>query len=125
METQQLLNQQQEQITDLAEGKKETIEGAKISAETALKDSRLKETLGRSLGGLLGVFFLFGSITNVLQDFRRNKRNPWTYSRILLDFTASGALIGYALEDTLLGLKLGIGIGVITLLAELIFIRKK
>jgi hypothetical protein len=125
METQQLLNQQQEQIVDITEGKKETIESAKFSAETTFKDSKLKESLGKTLGGILGVLVLFGSITNVLDDFKTKKRNPWTFSRIILDFTASGALIGYALENTLIGLKLGISVGLIMLLAELILLRKK
>jgi hypothetical protein len=125
METTELLIQQQEQIVDITEGKKETIESAKFSAETTFKDANLKETFGRTLGGILGVLVLFGSITNVIQDFKIKKRNPWIYSRIILDFTASGALIGYALENTLWGLKLGVAVGLIILMVEMICLRNK
>ena len=125
METTPLLNQQQEQIYNLTDGKKESIESAKFSAETAFKDSNIKETLAKTLGGVLGLLVLFGSITNIIEDFKTKKKNPWTYSRIILDFTASGALIGYAFENTMFGLKFGIIIGIITLLAEVILLRKK
>lgn len=106
---------------DLVEGKKESIDGARVSAETVLKDNRLKETIGRILGGILGLLVLFGSITNVIQDFKTKKRSPWVYSRIILDFVASGVLIGYALEQTLLGLLSGLTVGIIILLCELKF----
>jgi len=72
------LGQQNIQI-DIMEGKKESIESAKFSAETALKDSKIKENIGRVLGGLLGIFLLFGSITNVVKDFKSKKRSPWVY----------------------------------------------
>jgi hypothetical protein len=110
---------------DIMEGKKESIESAKFSAETALKDSRIKETIGRTLGGLLGIFLLFGSITNVIKDFSNKKKSPWIYSRIIMDFTASGALIGYAVGYTLGGIGIGFLIGIITLIAELYCINKK
>ena len=106
---------------DLVEGKKESIDGARVSAETVLKDNSLKETMGKMLGGILGLLVLFGSITNVIQDFKTRKRSPWVYSRIILDFVASGVLIGYALEQTLVGLLSGLTIGVIILLCELKF----
>jgi hypothetical protein len=106
---------------DLVEGKKESIDGARVSAETVLKDNRLKETIGRMLGGILGILVLFGSITNVIQDFKTRKRSPWVYSRIILDFVASGVLIGYALEQTLFGLLSGLTVGIIILLCELKF----
>lgn len=123
MEIKEISNEQKT-FSDIGEGKKESIESAKFSAETTLKDSKLKETLGRTLGGILGVLVLLGSITNVVQDFKDKKKGPWTYSRIILDFTASGALIGYALENTLLGLKFGIILGLSVLLIEIILLRK-
>jgi hypothetical protein len=106
---------------DILEGKKESIDGARVSAETVMKDNRIKETLGRIFGGMLGLLVLFGSITNVIQDFKTKKRSPWVYSRIIIDFVASGALIGYALEQTLWGLIAGFGIGIITMLVEIRF----
>jgi hypothetical protein len=112
-------NNQTPYVTDILEGKKDSIEGAKVSAETLMKDSKTKELLGRFFGGILGVMVLFGSITNVIQDFKTKKRSPWVYCRIILDFVASGALIGYALEQTLIGLSIGLIIGIITMLFEL------
>jgi len=110
--------------TDIAEGKKESIESAKFSAETTLKDSRIKETLGRSLGGFLGVLLLFGAITNVAKDIKDKKKSPWIFSRIIMDFTASGALIGYAIGYTLRGISIGAVIGLATLIFELIYSKK-
>ncbi len=104
---------------DLIEGKKESMDGARVSAETVLKDNKTKELLGRIFGGLLGFLVLFGSITNVIEDFKTKKRSPWVYSRIMLDFIASGALIGYALEQTLWGLYVGLTVGGIILVCEL------
>lgn len=115
----------EEVVVDIAEGKKESIESAKFSAETTVKDSRIKETIGRSLGGLLGIFLLFGAITNVAKDLKAKKKSPWIFSRIIMDFTASGALIGYALGYTLQGLSLGVVIGILTLLFELFYSRTK
>jgi hypothetical protein len=117
--------QQTQQSANIAEGKKESIESARYSAETTLKDSNLREGIGRGFGGFLGFLILMGSITNVIEDFKIKKKNIWTYSRIILDFIASGALIGYALENTLLGLKVGGIIGLTTLVAECVFIRSK
>ena len=124
METTQVINQPQNKIINLAEGKKESIESARFSVDTTLKDSKLRDNLGKTFGGVLGGLVLLGSLTNVIEDFKTKKKNPWVYSRIILDFMASGALIGYAFENTLLGLKCGIAIGVITLILELIFIKK-
>lgn len=124
METIQTNIQQTPQTTNIAEGKKESIDSARVSAETALKDSKIKETIGRTFGGILGVLVLLGSVTNVIEDFKVKKRNTWVYPRIILDFMASGALIGYALENTVLGLKAGLLVGFLTLLIELLFIKK-
>ena len=120
----QLLNEQQPSVITLTEGKKESIDNAKMSAETAFKDTTLKANVGRTLGGIFGFLVLLGSVTNVIEDFKKNKRNPWVYSRIILDFVASGALIGYALKNTLLGLELGVTAGGIILIMELIYIKK-
>ncbi len=67
---------------------------------------------------------LFGSVTNVIQDFKTKKTSPWVYSRIVVDFVASGALIGYALNQTLMGLITGFFIGIVTLIMELIYLKK-
>lgn len=109
---------------DLSEGRKESIESLRYSTETVMKDNKLKEIFGRTLGGIFGFAILFSSITNVVTDFKSKKRSPWIYSRIILDFTASGALIGYALGETLIGISLGIAIGLIILILEVITKRK-
>jgi hypothetical protein len=110
---------------NFGDGKKESIESAKFSVDTTLKDAKLKDTLGRTFGGVLGGLVLLGSLTNVFEDFKSKKKNPWVYSRIILDFMASGALIGYALENTLLGLKFGLAIGALTLILELFLIKRE
>jgi hypothetical protein len=120
-----LISKAANETVDFAEGKKESIESAKFSAETTVKDSRLKETVGRSLGGLLGILLLFGAITNVAKDIKEKKKSPWIFSRIIMDFTASGALIGYAIGYTLQGISLGALIGIATVIFELIYSRKK
>lgn len=108
----------------LIEGKRESIDSARVSADTVLKDSKIRDTIGRFLGGFLGLMVLFGSVTNVIQDFKTKKTSPWVYSRIVVDFVASGALIGYALNQTLAGLIAGFTIGVLTLVMELIYLKK-
>jgi len=46
-------------------------------------------------------------------------------SRIIMDFTASGALIGYAAGYTLWGISLGASLGLSLLIVELFCIKKK
>lgn len=106
------------------EGKKESIDSVRVSADTILKDNKIRDTIGRFFGGFLGLMVLFGSVTNVIQDFKTKKTSPWVYSRIVVDFVASGALIGYALNQTLIGLITGFAIGILTLIMELIYLKK-
>lgn len=108
----------------LVEGKKESIDSVRVSADTVLKDSRIRETIGRFFGGFFGIMVLFGSITNVIQDFKTKKMSPWVYSRIVVDFVASGALIGYALNRTLIGIVAGLIIGILTLIMEMLYLKK-
>jgi hypothetical protein len=109
---------------DLSEGKKESIDSAKYSADAVLRDKSIGEVITKSISGIFGATVLFGSITNVIKDFRNNKKSPWVFSRILVDFLASGALIGYALGYTLIGIYVGSSIGVLTLIAEIIFKKR-
>lgn len=108
----------------LVEGKRESIDSARVSADTVLKDSKIRDTIGRFFGGFLGLMVLFGSVTNVIQDFKTKKTSPWVYSRIVVDFVASGALIGYALNQTLIGIIAGFTIGILTLIMELVYLKK-
>jgi len=105
------------------ESRKDSIEKAKFSSETVLRDSSIKEGITRIIGGMFGFLVLLSSISNVEKDFKSKVRSPWTYSRIILDFTASGALIGYAIKNTLIGITLGLIIGVIMVIIERKMIR--
>lgn len=104
----------------LDEGKKESIESLRYSTDTVLRDNNIKQIIGRIFGGIFGITILFSSITNVITDFKLKKRSPWIYSRIILDFTASGTLIGYTINHTIPGLFIGLGVGITTLIAEII-----
>ncbi len=100
------------------------LESAKVSADSALAESKISSSIVSTLGGVLGVLVLFSSISNLAKDFRAKKTNPWTYSRIMIDFSVSGGLIGYAFGHMFLGLEAGFIIGILVLILELIFIRK-
>jgi hypothetical protein len=100
------------------------VETAKFSAESAAAEQELDTSIVRAIGGFLGALILFNSIANVYRDIKRKKLNPWSYTRIVLDFTVSGALIGYGLEHMLFGIQAGFLVGIFTLILELLIIKK-
>ena len=101
------------------------VETAKFSAESAAAERELEPSMVKGIGGFLGALILFNSIANVFRDVKRKKLNPWSYTRIILDFTVSGAMIGYGLGQMLLGMKSGLVLGLITLVTELIIIKRR
>jgi hypothetical protein len=100
------------------------VETAKFSAESAAAEQELDTGVVRAIGGFLGALILFNSIANVFRDVKKRKLNPWSYTRVVLDFTVSGALIGYGFEHMLVGIQAGFVIGIVTLLLELKLIAR-
>jgi hypothetical protein len=100
------------------------VETAKFSAESAAAEQELDTSIVRLIGGFLGALILFNSIANVFRDISKRKLNHWSYTRIVLDFTVSGALIGYGLKNMLFGIQAGFIVGIITLLIEVSIIKR-
>jgi hypothetical protein len=101
------------------------VETAKFSAESALEEEKMERSTVKGIGGILGILLLFNSIANVIKDIKTKKMNGWTYSRVLVDFTVSGGLIGYAFSNMLFGMKVGIIIGIMILFIELYLVKYK
>jgi len=101
------------------------VETAKFSAESALEEEKIQRSTVKSIGGVLGILLLFNSVVNVIKDIKTRKINGWTYSRVLVDFTVSGGLIGYAFSNMLFGMEIGVFMGVIILIIELLIIKHK
>ena len=58
------------------------------------------------------------SVLSVRKDLKRKKIEKWVYSRVIIDFTVSGGLIGFALKNMMLGLEIGFLIGIFVLMSE-------
>ena len=114
----QTLEKPREEPNEIIESRKASIEKAKFSSETVLRDSSIKESITRIIGGMFGFLVLINSISNIEKDFKSKNKNQWIYSRIIMDFTASGALIGYAAKNTIIGLVIGLIFGIIMVVIE-------
>ena len=106
------------------ESKRQSIESARYSSETLLRDENIGRTIARGAGAVFGSLVLLKSVEGVREDIRSKKMTSWTYSRVILDFTASGALIGFSAGFTLYGIILGITLGVGSLITEIVLLRK-
>jgi len=119
MENQTLsLGKPPQETSETIESRKDSIERARFSSEAVLRDSSIKESITKIIGGMFGFLILISSISNIEKDFKLKNKNPWVYSRIILDFTASGALIGYAAKNTLIGLAIGLVFGITMVIIE-------
>ncbi len=108
-----------------AESKKQSIESARYSSETLMKDSTLGKSIVRTAGGIFGSLILLRSIGGVLNDIKSEKMDSWIFSRVILDFTASGTLIGFAVDRTLIGMIGGLSLGILSLITELFIFKQK
>jgi acid phosphatase family membrane protein YuiD len=107
------------------DNKKQSLDSARFSTDAAFKDKSIKDGVVRGLSGILGILVLSNSINNLREDFKNNKIDFWIVSRVIVDFTASGALIGYAFNNVLFGILIGAIVGLIALIVELVSLKKK
>jgi hypothetical protein len=107
----------------VADSRRENVENARFSADTLSRDAQLKN-IARAFSGILGVVILFRAIANTIYDLKHPKKNPWIFSRVILEFTASGILIGYSLSHILIGMSLGFFTGAAIVLVELKVFKK-
>jgi hypothetical protein len=109
---------------DIMKARKDSLDGAKFSADTLYKDSTLKVMMS-AFSGILGSIMLLSAIGNIADNIKKKKKNFWIYPKTVLEFIASGVLIGYALGYTLIGLIAGAVVGVVLLAIEIKMIGKK
>jgi hypothetical protein len=110
---------------EISDSKKSSVDSAKYSADVALKDKSLKENFVSCLSFLFGLAVFFSSVGNVYIDIKKQRKSLWVYFRIIIDFVASGVLIGYALNYTIWGLGLGFSVGILAIVIELKMIKNK
>ena len=114
---------EEEKPEEVLKARKDSLDGAKASADTLYKDSALK-ALARTFSGVIGAIMLLSAIGNFADNIKSKKKNFWIYPKTVMEFVASGVLIGYAVEYTMMGLVAGASVGLILVFIELWMIRK-
>lgn len=114
---------EEEKPEDALKARKDSLDGAKFSADTLYKDSALK-AMARTFSGILGSIMLLSAIGNIADNIKKKKKNFWIYPKTIMEFIASGVMIGYAVGYTLIGLIAGTGVGIVLLFIELWLIRQ-
>lgn len=120
-----LNNTSSKEVSSLNEGKKESINSAKLSADTALRDKNMNQGIIKSFSGIFGFLLLFNAISNFMKDIKGKPQSTWDYLRIVFDFTVSGIMIGYTFNKTLWGIILGFSAGLFLVIFKFIKLKSK
>jgi len=111
------------QDLEVTYAKKDSFDDAKYSTDTLSREAE-SELIAKSFSGVLGLLVSFNAIRDIFGNINAGKKNIWIYLKTILDFTTSGILIGYALNNTFAGLLVGIVTGCVCLIIQKIMIKK-